>query len=281
MNKLQALSEEIEALLVQRNLRGMQPLRQYLKPGYLLRSAQLLASNPGTVIIGTGFPVTQTFETDGPVGAIALYRALEQLRYKPIIACGNPLFAAIEKDFRAIRLKVNALEQARSETTKLLAELQPAMVISIERPGLAENGRYHNMRGEDISKRCACFDYFVIDAPCPSIGIGDGGNEIGMGKIFAALQGLDIVPARTECDELVLADVSNWAAYGILALLGQLKQVDLLSVIRPLDILQYLSDKGSVDGVTRQNTLTEDSLCFSAGEALISQIQDSVKAQQL
>ncbi|ALS99715.1 DUF4392 domain-containing protein [Lacimicrobium alkaliphilum] len=272
MSKLQALSEKIEALLVQRNLRGMQPLRQHLTPGYLLRSAQLLANNSGTVIIGTGFPVTHTFETDGPVGAIALYQALEPLGFTPYIACGNPLFAAIEKDFRAIRLQVNALKQARRETSELLATLKPSLVISIERPGLAENGRYHNMRGEDISERCACFDYFVIDAPCPTIGIGDGGNEIGMGKIFSALQELDIVPARTECDELILADVSNWAAYGILALLGQLKQRDLLSAIRPLDILKYLSDKGSVDGVTRENTLTEDSLCFSAGEDLIRQI---------
>ncbi|GGD51479.1 DUF4392 domain-containing protein [Lacimicrobium alkaliphilum] len=276
MTNLQALSEKIEALLVQRNLRGMQPLRQHLKPGYLLRSAQLIANNSGTMIIGTGFPVTHTFETDGPVGAIALYQALERLEYQPYIACGKPLFGAIREDFRAIELSVNALEQARSETRQVLARLKPSLVLSIERPGLAENGRYHNMRGEDISERCACFDYFLIDAPCPTIGIGDGGNEIGMGNVFSALQKLDIVPARTECDELILADVSNWAAYGILALLGQIKQVDLLSTIKPLDILQYLSDKGSVDGVTRENTLTEDSLCFSAGEALIRQIQDII-----
>ncbi|WP_088330037.1 glutamate cyclase domain-containing protein [Lacimicrobium sp. SS2-24] len=273
MNSLTTLSEALEILLVQRNLRGMQPLRQHLESGYLLRAARLLADNPGTVIIGTGFPVTGTFETDGPVGAIALYQALEALGYQPYIACGKPLSAAISTDFRVIELKVNALEQARSETQTILQRLKPSLVLSIERPGLAQNGRYHNMRGEDISARCACFDYFVTDATCPTIGIGDGGNEIGMGKVFDALQAMDIIAARTPCDELVVADVSNWAAYGILAMLGQLTGTDLLGNIRPLDILQYLSDKGSVDGVTRENTLTEDSLCFTAGEDLLRQLQ--------
>ena len=54
-------------------------------------------------------------------------------------------------------------------------------MISIECPGLAADGRYYNMRGEDITARCSFFDPFVTGANCATIAIGDGGNEIGMG----------------------------------------------------------------------------------------------------
>ena len=82
------------------------------------------------------------------------------------------------------------------------------------------------------------------------------------------------MPAVTTCDELLVADVSNWAAYGLIALLGWWRGEDLLSGIDSLAILKYLSRRGSVDGVTRENTLTEDSLPFSAGEELIAQLRE-------
>ena len=78
MNESQ-LGRAIEALLVARNLRNMAIARRALRPGYYLRAARHLHRIDGTVIIGTGFPVAGTFETDGPVGAMALYQALDAL----------------------------------------------------------------------------------------------------------------------------------------------------------------------------------------------------------
>ncbi len=72
-------SVAIEDALVARNLRQMRVAQAALQPGYYLRAAQLLQrarQGRARVIIGTGFPVVDTFETDGPVGAIALYEAL-------------------------------------------------------------------------------------------------------------------------------------------------------------------------------------------------------------
>ena len=105
------------------------------------------------------------------------------------------------------------------------------------------------------------------------IAIGDGGNEIGMGKIAGALDGLDIRASVTACDELLVADVSNWGAYGLIALLGKWSGRDLLARVAPLEILAYLSERGSVDGVTRENTLTEDGLDAAAGIALIRELR--------
>ena len=88
-------------------------------------------------------------------------------------------------------------EYALYDAAAQLERLQPTAVISIERPGLAEDGRYYNMRGEDITARCAFFDPFLTLASCPTIAIGDGGNEIGMGSIVDVTRQLDIRAART------------------------------------------------------------------------------------
>lgn len=272
MNDL-SLSQAIEELMVARNLRNMQVARAALPPDYYLRAARQLRDSHGVVIIGTGFPVTDTFETDGPVGAIALYNALQALGAEPVIACGPPLSDAIAADYRVLHLRARDLASAEEEAAAQLHRLQPAAVISIERPGLAEDGRYYNMRGEDITERCAFFDPFLTLASCPTIAIGDGGNEIGMGNIGAAIATLDIRAAVTRCDELLVADVSNWGAYGLIALLAKWSGRDLLADISPLDILDYLSARGSVDGVTRKNTLTEDGLAASEGIRMIQELR--------
>lgn len=272
-----AISQRVEDLLVARNLRGMKDVQPSLTPGYFARASRLIDQASGTVLIGTGFPVLDTFETDGPVGAIVLYNVIKHLGAKPVIVCGAPLSKALAADFNVFEIAVDALANSQSEAASALQQLQPELIISIERPGLSEQGGYFNMRGEDISPRCASFDEFLTQAQCPTIGIGDGGNEIGMGNIKQAIKQLDITPAATPCDELLIADVSNWAAHGVIALLSHWHQQDLFALTDPLDILKYISDRGSVDGVTRANTLTEDSLPASAGDQLVNQLKAAIK----
>lgn len=273
-----ALSQQIEQLLVRQNLRGMATLKPHLRPGYMLRAARLINQCRGTVLIGTGFPVLDTFETDGPVGAIGLYQLLQQLGAKPIIVCGDPLYSALKADYRCYQISVNQYNALPAIAEAALAELKPQLVISIERPGFNAQQRYANMRGEDISVRCASFDYFLTLAACPTIGIGDGGNEIGMGNLLQAVSALNITPAVTECDELIVADVSNWAAWGLAAMVSVLRGENLLAGAAPLTILQYLSAKGSVDGVTRLNTLTEDGLAHTEGLRLIKDLNTVIQS---
>lgn len=272
MTELQ-LSTAIEEILVARNPRNMQLARAALEPGYYLRAAQYLQGIKDTIIIGTGFPVTATFETDGPVGAIALYDTLEALGARPILACGPPLSDALIEDYRVLQLTARDLEAAAEQAREQLQLLQPAAIISIERPGLASDGRYYNMRGEDITARCAFFDPFLDHASCPTVAIGDGGNEIGMGNIATAISSLDINASVTRCDELLVADVSNWGAYGLIAILASWSGQDLLAQVSPVNILDYLSARGSVDGVTRENTLTEDGLEAEEGLRVIQELR--------
>ena len=272
----QNLSVAIEDALVARNLRGMKKVQPALQPGYYLRAAEMLRDIKGTVLIGTGFPVVDTFETDGPVGAIALYDTLEYLGASPVIVCGPPMSTALAENYRVHEIKVGPHDAREQEAKQALEKYQPSLVLSIERPGQAEDGGYYNMRGEDISPRAACFDTFLNQCDCPTIAIGDGGNEIGMGNVKDALRDLDITAAHTGCDELLIADVSNWGAYGLIAFLGLWRNEDLLARIEPLKILDYLSNLGSVDGVTRLNELTEDGLSPDEGEAVLLQLRKLV-----
>lgn len=267
------ISQEIEDLMVARDLRGMKHLQKALNPGYYKRAAEKIFACQGTILIGTGFPVDDTFETDGPVGAIAMYDTFKHLGARPIIVCGNPLASVINDDYEVYEISVGDLSKGKQEAVDALAKLKPELVISIERPGLSAGGFYANMRGEDISKRCACFDYFITEAECPTIAIGDGGNEIGMGNVLEALSALSITASVTTCDELLVADVSNWAAHGLIAWLSYWSNEDLLSKVDTLEILKYISARGSVDGVTRLNTLTEDSLESGAGQQVIDELR--------
>ena len=169
------------------------------------------------------------------------------------------------------------LEAARIEATVQLHALQPQAIITIERPGLAADSCYYNMRGEDITAHCVCFDPFISQADCPTIAIGDGGNEIGMGNIASALDGLDISASVTRCDELLVADVSNWGAYGLIAFLALWAGQDLLASVSPVALLNYLSARGSVDGVTGENTLTEDGLQVWQGLRVIAALRALTK----
>lgn len=170
-------------------------------------------------------------------------------------------------------LPLNDVVGAHQQAQAYYHHHRVSCVLAIERPGLNAQGRYTNMRGEDISSGCASFDPYMTLAPCPTLAIGDGGNEIGMGKVSEALEQLAITPSVTSCDELVVADVSNWGAYGLIAFLGLWQQQDLLGDIDSPALLRYCSELGSVDGVTLRNELTEDSLDASHGQGIINQLR--------
>ncbi len=266
------LSRQIEAKLVALNPRHMKLMSMTLETGYCLRAAKLLRKAEGNIIIGTGFPVEGTFETDGPVGAMALYRAMEKMGCTPWIASEPILKAALEDDYRTIPLAVNEPNKARAAANATLAQLRPSVILSIERPGKTIDGNYYNMRGKKINTDVAVFDPFIELSSCPTIGIGDGGNEIGMGNIYSSLQGLQIKASITKCDELVVSDVSNWAAYGILAFLDLWLGLELHKEISHHEQINYLINKGACDGVSGLRMATEDGFDPDIGAKLISEM---------
>ena len=262
------LSRSIESLLTRQNHRGMDHIRRALQPGYLLRAAQTLMDRPGDIFIVTGFPVADTFETDGPAGALALYRLAQRLGSTPTIISDHALVSALRDTFDCHTIA----DDSELDAQKLYAARPPQLVISIERPGASADGRYYNMAGADISSACSAAEHYLALANCPTIAIGDGGNEIGMGNAVTALSSQNIQPAVSTVDELIVADVSNWAAYALCALTDWLSGHTSDSMTLFHGDLERLVARGAIDGVTREPTATEDGFPLSDTTALISDI---------
>ncbi|HSV92460.1 MAG TPA: glutamate cyclase domain-containing protein, partial [Desulfobacterales bacterium] len=93
-------ADPIEDIILSHGTRGMERIRGALSPGYCARAARLLLAGRGRVLIGTGFPVGDSFETDGPIGAIALYRVLEGLGHEPVFGCAPPISQVLARDYR-------------------------------------------------------------------------------------------------------------------------------------------------------------------------------------
>ncbi len=266
-------SRDIETIVLDHGTRGMDQARAVLSPGYIGRAASLFLERRGCVLIGTGFPVAGSFETDGPLGAIALYRALERLGSEPVFACAPPISRVLAKLFRTREIPILDWDATRPHAAAALAELRPALVVAVERPGVAADGHYYNMRGLDISDALAKLDLFFELAECPTIAVGDGGNEIGMGNLGAALSGLPIKPSVTRCSELVVASVSNWGVYGIIAAMGRARGTDFLEGFDPRREAEWLVGHGALDGLTGAAEPTEDGFPLTVGLDVIARLR--------
>lgn len=138
-------------------------------------------------------------------------------------------------------------------------------------------GRCFNMRGVCIDAHTAPLHRLFEEAAArgiPTIGIGDGGNEIGMGAVpwedlVARLPGEPSarIPCRIATDWTILAGVSNWGGYALAAavarLAGRPELVQGWTAERHFAALQQLvRETGAVDGVTRLAESTVDGLPF-------------------
>ena len=61
----------------------------------------------------------------------------------------------------------------------------------------------------------------------------------------------------------------------LISFLSIWNQRDLLAEVVPLDTLRYISELGSVDGVTRINQLTEDGMDSSEGESVLRELRQA------
>lgn len=188
-------------------------------------------------------------ENDGPAGAAVLARALSMGKnIHTVVVCEATLIPAISAIFTTAGLTVLPFEeakraiadgslavvtfepfslsdaQAHAVSEQFLDRIQPALLISTERVGRAEDGVYYSMRAIDYgmgrSRIDILFEY-AMDRGIKSICVGDGGNEIGMGAVSDAVRQHvkfgDTICATTGCDVLVTAACSNWGCSAIVA----------------------------------------------------------------
>ena len=266
----------------------------YEKPlTYLAAEKIKQAVNTGdSVIITTGFRTPPLFiqETDGPFGAASLARSID-------IALGGKVVLVTEPEQESInilsaacrgaglsvvplaRLLTEACPHgvavigfttdesaARVQGKNLLDEVKPKVMIAIEKAGRNAKGIYHNQGAMNISAYHSKVEYFLEEGKStrgiPTIGIGDGGNEVGMGVVEETVRKFIDHGDRCKCpcssgiaahfkaDILVTADVSNWGAYAIAGLIAGMsnRPEALHSLEHEENMFLFSMMEGAIDG---------------------------------
>jgi hypothetical protein len=262
--------------------------------GELGDAAMSLAKATSVGLI-TGFYVprgeTPAAETDGPVGTALLAAALVACGVPARIAVDEPCAAAVRAAVEACGGEVDVDVVGVDDRAGILriAETWHAEgvshAIAIERCGPSPDGKPRNMRGVDVSAWTAPLDELFIAHDWVRIGVGDGGNEIGMGRVPKGVIA-DTVPngaqiaCVTGCDHLVVAGVSNWGAVGLIAALAIVRpdwsrSLDrFLTAERDAAVTRATVEKaGAIDGVTARREATVDGFGPEVHAALIEDLR--------
>ena len=278
----------IDDIVLDRDRRGVSALRPHLSNSFTLDAARLVLDNPGTAIVVTGFYIldAKAAETDGPPGAVVIGNALHDLGYNVVHVTDRyaaSLMSATGGDHaRVIEFPIVDDDTSREFATGLLKEVEPSVIISIERCGLTSEGLYRNMRGRDLTAYNARIDHIFTDAHA-TVGIGDGGNEIGMGNLADQIPKIDTLvelPCVTRTTELVIASVSNWGGYGLVAALSQLCGRDLLpSIEEERRLMTQTVDLGAVDGMSAVQEYKVDGFTFNENSETVQALHDYLSSQ--
>lgn len=276
------VNERIEDIILRHSGRGMQLLREYLPEDYCREAAAALLEQAagGEVLLLTGFYVAGYAETDGPVGTYALAKALAKLGFKPCIVSDEYCRDFFEPEGLAVEYV--AFDADEAALAEVLQRRQPVAVVSIERCGRNGEGHYANMRGVVIDEFTAPLDRLLELARAQgvlTVGVGDGGNEIGMGNLKQQIsERLALTPCAVEVDKLVIASVSNWGAYGLCAYLGKLSGQQLAADFADCrDFIARTVAVGSVDGISHELVCTVDGFGMDVEQEILDALKAAAK----
>ena len=176
---------------------------------------------------------------------------------------------------------------------ELLQKTKPRIMVAIERPGKNKKGNYHALGGRLLNGMVGDLDYLFLTGKenmIPFIGVGDGGNELGMGVIKKDLpkflpKARDCgcpchggIAADTAADLLVVANVSNWGATGMIAALAALLENPIVFHEPELEVrcIELCAAAGAVDGMFEAPEPAVDGIVAKDWEALVRALRGSV-----
>ena len=267
----------IEQAILHGDSRGMGRVTRHLPSDYCAEAAQFAWDRPGTVLLATGSFVLHagTGDTDAPLSAVTVGRALERLgrdvRYVTDAPNLRPLQGLVTDRSKVIEFPWRDRDASYQEARSLLRRLSPSLLMAVERVGFTQGERYMNYRGLDITLAMAKLDLLFED-PADSIGIGDDGNEIGMGAIAKELvvERVTPYPSLTPTTHVVVGTTALWASYGFVGALGALAGTDLLP--RKADVdgwLRTAVELGATDALSgRREAAVDGHALDECGEVL-------------
>lgn len=248
------------------------------RPEFWENALQLFIKS-SRIIIVTGFYIRSAgaCETDGPPGAVILGRALERVGKHVILLTDQRNYECLKACSRSVGGPVAACVDDPGKIP-----LQTDLLVFIERPGHASDGRYYNMKGVDISDVVAPLDDAAEAAMrqgLPVLAIGDGGNEAGMGLLYDGLA--ELMPHYASClsgipsHVCLPVDISNWGGYALAAVLSSFYRRWVgLDENEEVTMLKALLDAGAVDGVTGSADMSVDGVASAELETVALAIRN-------
>ncbi|XP_078090610.1 D-glutamate cyclase, mitochondrial isoform X2 [Mustelus asterias] len=210
---------------------GNRGIKHLLIENQLLKAC-LSLSHAKSVLITTGFPTHFNHqppeETDGPPGAIAIAAMLQAQKKNVVIVTDQRALEmnkkiideAVEREVLKTPIPVVSFQDDGEDSSLkfLCHDGDPQFprfdhLVAIERAGMAADGNYYNARKVNIKHLVDPIDKLFLTAQnTPGItttGIGDGGNELGMGKVKESVKKYirngDLIACDVEADFTVIA----------------------------------------------------------------------------
>lgn len=288
--------------------------RRHAKKPLTLAASEVLAKQLGPgdrVLVVSGFIMRDYGlpETDGPIGAAVLARALALgLGAIPIGVSEASVLPCLEACFGATGLipaTLGSLGRGRNRCTfvdfpvdaavaghtarRILDELQPKALIAIERPGAGADGEYHGGGGFEISSFTAKTDVLFAMAQergIATIGIGDLGNELGMGVVAPEVRAHvpmgKTIAAHLAADVAVIANISNWGAYGVAACLAAMLGNETIfhDGREEMRLIDACVQAGAIDPVGGQRRAWVDGTDANTNAAMVDLLRSVVVLSQ-
>jgi hypothetical protein len=277
----------IEDVILENDKRGIADLRRLIPNDFCSDAADRVLKETGTVLITTGFYIlnARAPETDGPPGALAIGDALEKLGYDVHYVADRQTVILLRNicstGANVIEFPITSYEESVSFCQNLISDLSPSLLISIERCAAASDGLYRNMRDLDISEHTAKID-LLFGMHKQTIGIGDGGNEIGMGNLQTAIKDSNTLvnyPVTSQTSNLIISSVSNWGGLGLVAALSLKTGLNLLpSESEHSRSITSIVDMGAVDGVSGANDYMVDGFSIPDNLTVLNKLNDFVNS---
>lgn len=278
--------ETIKNIITDNDKRGISMLLPHVSDTVCEDAANIILNNPNKAIILTGFYILSAgaAETDGPIGAIAIGNALKNIGYQVTYITDEfsqpPIKKVLSADDNLEIFPMQNHEQSAITADKMISDLNPSLIISIERCGPTVDGDYLNSRGKKIEEFNSKTEY-LLNNNIPSIGIGDGGNEIGMGNLKHIIKNsteLSNPPCITTTDLLIPASTSNWGGYGLVAGLSKITNKNLLpSIPEDEKLIKDFVDAGGVDGITATSSYKVDSFELEVNSSILNRLHKLIQ----
>lgn len=266
------------------------------------------------VLLCTGFPIPPSLkgETDGIVGTAILARALRLgLQAHPVVvteeenlplvkaACEGADLQVCEGIKEVVDLPPGVVllsfpkeeAEAKWQAVELVSLVNPPTVIAVEKPGRNSQGVYHSLHGIPITEAVAKTDYLFLAAKERgglTIGIGDQGNELGMGSLkevalrlnrFGEACGCPCnggIVAEVPSDVTIVSGVSDWGALGLAANLAFFTSMpELLPKVEMLSaVLNGAVQAGAIDSLSHASVPWIDGIAEPYHLRLLEQLRD-------